>query len=400
MKLEERLDVLRHARKIFVKKNALPVYLIHFVTEVCNLRCSHCFDFFYEEGPKRKPFELTLDEIDRMTRTLGELLFLLPTGGEPFLRSDLPQIIELYYKNCRLRNVGMPTNGSLTDRVVAGVEEILARCPELHFGLDISIDGIGTDHDTIRAQQGLFEKCTETYWRLKEVEKHHPNFKVCVEVTIQKHNQDKLDEIYDYFVHQLKTYNILVRIVRGKPRDPLEKDIDLERVAEFTSKLERGIGQSNYHGHAVYPMSDLITARELVGRRIQLKVLQENRYQIPCYAANLMGVIKSNGDVMACELRDDKLGNIRDFDYDFRKLWLSDRAKAVSKDIIENKCFCTHECFMSTNILFNPRLYPQLVSEVVKLRRNRVKSRGLQRPLEPAAPEVEISPPRLGKSPS
>jgi len=400
MKLEERLDVLRHARKIFVKKNALPVYLIHFVTEVCNLRCSHCFDFFYEEGPKRKPFELTLDEIDRMTRTLGELLFLLPTGGEPFLRADLPQIIELYYRNCRLRNVGMPTNGSLTDRVVAGVEEILARCPELHFGLDISIDGIGTDHDTIRAQQGLFEKCTETYWRLKEVEKHHPNFKVCVEVTIQKHNQDKLDEIYEYFVHQLKTYNILVRIVRGKPRDPLEKDIDLERVAEFTSKLERGIGQSNYHGHAVYPMSDLITARELVGRRIQLKVLQENRYQIPCYAANLMGVIKSNGDVMACELRDDKLGNIRDFDYDFRKLWLSDRAKAVSKDIIENKCFCTHECFMSTNILFNPRLYPQLVSEVVKLRRNRVKSRGLQRPLEPAAPEVEISPPRLGKSPS
>jgi MoaA/NifB/PqqE/SkfB family radical SAM enzyme len=395
MNLREGFETLHHAKKIFIKKNAMPVYLIHFVTEVCNLRCSHCFDFFYEEGPKRKPFELTLDEIDRMTRSMGELLFLLPTGGEPFLRHDLPQIIELYYRNCRLRNVGMPTNGSLTDRVVAGVEEILARCPELHFGLDISIDGIGHDHDTIRNQKGLFEKCTETYWRLKDVEKRHTNFKVCVELTIQKYNQDKLDEIYNYFVQELKTYNILVRIVRGKPRDPLEKDINLGAVEEFISKLERGVQQGAYHGHAVYPMSDLITARELVGRRIQLKVLRENRFQIPCYAANLMGVIKSNGDVMACELRDDKLGNVRDFDCDFRKLWLSQKARAISEDIIENKCFCTHECFMSTNILFNPRLYPQLVGEVAKLRWDRSKHKGSQRSPQPAVPRTGVVPPQV-----
>jgi len=373
MNLGESFETLRHAKKVIFKKNAMPVYLIHFVTEVCNLRCSHCFDFFYEQGPKRKPHELSLDEIDRMTRSMGELLFLLPTGGEPFLRSDLPQIIELYYKNCRLRNVGMPTNGSLPDRVVAGVEEILARCPELHFGLDISIDGVGSDHDTIRSQKGLFEKCIATYWRLKDVEKRHQNFKVCVEVTIQKCNENKLDQIYDYFVHELKTYNVLVRIVRGKPRDPVEKNIRLSAVEDFTSKLERGIHRGNYYGQAVYPMSDFITARELVGRRIQLKVLRENQYQIPCYAANLMGVIKSNGDVMACELRDDKLGNIRDFDYDFRRLWLSEKAKAISQDVIENKCFCTHECFMSTNILFNPGLYPKLLSEVAKLRWARSK---------------------------
>ena len=373
MKFGDMVDMVRHGKKVFHKKNAMPVYLIHFVTEVCNLRCSHCFDYFFEEGPKRKPFELTLDEIDKMTKSLGELLFLLPTGGEPFLRSDLPQIIELYYRNCHLRNVGMPTNGSLTEKVVAGVEEILARCPSLNFGLDISIDGIGKDHDSIRCMNGLFEKCMETYRRLKEVAARHPNFKVCVEVTIQKYNQDKLDEIYDYFVRELKTYNILVRVVRGKPRDPAEADIDLDLVEDFVFKLDRGIKQGAYHGHSVYPMSNLITARELVGRRIQLDVLKQNTYQIPCYAANLMGVIKSNGDVMACELRDDKLGNIREYDYDFRKLWLDSKAKAISKDIIDNKCFCTHECFMSTNILFNPKLLPRLAAEVVSLSTARIR---------------------------
>jgi MoaA/NifB/PqqE/SkfB family radical SAM enzyme len=368
MDLREGLELARHARKIVFKRKAMPVYLIHFVTEICNLRCSHCFDFFYEEGPKRRPHELTIDEIDRMTKSLGELLFLLPTGGEPFLRQDLPKIIELYYRNCRVRNVGMPTNGSMPERVVAGVEEILARCPELHFGLDISIDGLGVDHDTIRARQGLFATCMDTYWRLKELEKKRPNFRVCVEVTIQKHNQEKLEEIYDYFVRELRTYNILVRVVRGSPRDPGEKNIELSRVEEFWDKLERGLKGGAFHGHAAYPMSDLITAREVLGRRIQLKVLKEKRYQIPCYAANLMGVIKSNGDVMACELRDDKLGNIREFDYDFRRLWRGEKAQAISRDILDNRCFCTHECFMSTNILFNPRLYPALAGEVAKLR--------------------------------
>ena len=368
MRLREGLETVRHASKILSKRKRMPVYLIHFVTEVCNLRCSHCFDFFYEEGPKRKPHELTLDEIDRMTKSLGELLFLLPTGGEPFLRPDLPKIVELYYRNCRVRNVGMPTNGSLPERVVTGAEEILARCPELHFGLDISIDGLGVDHDTIRARQGLFATCMDTYWRLKELEKRHPNFRVCVEVTIQKHNQGKLSEIYDYFVRELRTYNILVRVVRGTPRDPGEKEVELGLVEEVWGKLERGLHEGAFHGHAAYPMSDLITAREVLGRRIQLNVLREKRYQIPCYAANLMGVIKSNGDVMACELRDDKLGNIREFDYDFRRLWTSERAQAISRDILENRCFCTHECFMSTNILFNPRLYPALLGEVAKLR--------------------------------
>ena len=373
MRTSDMAELLRHGRKVFFKKNAMPVYLIHFVTEVCNLRCSHCFDYFYEEGPKRKPYELTLDEIDKMTRSLGELLLLLPTGGEPFLRSDLPKIIELYYKNCHLRNVGMPTNGSLTEKVVSGVKEILAHCPDLNFGLDISIDGIGKDHDSIRCMDGLFEKCMETYRRLKEVEARHPNFKVCVEVTIQKYNQDKLDEIYDYFIRELKAYNIFVRVVRGKPRDPAEADIDLKLVEEFFAKLERGIKRGAYHGHSVYPMSDFITARDIVGRRIQLDVLTQNRYQIPCYAANLMGVIKSNGDVMACELRDDKLGNIREYDYDFRKLWLSSKAKAISKDIVENKCFCTHECFLSTNILFNPKILPRLTKEVAGLRLARLR---------------------------
>ena len=94
---------------------------------------------------------------------------------------------------------------------------------------------------------------------------------------------------------------------------------------------------------------------------------------------------------MACELRDDKLGNVRDVDCDFKKLWLSQKARAISKDIIDNKCFCTHECFMSTNILFNPRLYPQLVTEVAKLKLDRSKLKRSQK-LPRDAGSAEVAP--------
>ncbi|HMB02399.1 MAG TPA: SPASM domain-containing protein, partial [Isosphaeraceae bacterium] len=99
--------------------------------------------------------------------------------------------------------------------------------------------------------------------------------------------------------------------------------------------------------------------------------------------------IKSNGDVMACELRDDKLGNIREHDYDFRNLWLSGKAQAISKDILDNKCFCTHECFMSTNILFNPTLLTRLAGEVTGLRLARLRGPQPSGDLQETGPSID-----------
>ena len=63
----------------------------HFVTSVCNARCAHCF---YPINAGKN--ELTLEEIEKLTRTLPPIRLLLIGGGEPFLRRDLPEIIRLY----------------------------------------------------------------------------------------------------------------------------------------------------------------------------------------------------------------------------------------------------------------------------------------------------------------
>jgi hypothetical protein len=54
-------------------------------------------------------------------------------------------------------------------------------------------------------------------------------------------------------------------------------------------------------------------------------------------------VIYSNGDVVECETKNSALGNLREVNYDFRRLWFSERASQVAREAA-NGCFCTHEC--------------------------------------------------------
>ena len=76
------------ASRLFIKQG-LPVNLIFFVTSKCNLLCRHCFYWEELNLPKN---ELSLDEIEKVARSLPNLLSLSLTGGEPYLRPDLPDI--------------------------------------------------------------------------------------------------------------------------------------------------------------------------------------------------------------------------------------------------------------------------------------------------------------------
>ena len=66
-----------------------------------------------------------------------------------------------------------------------------------------------------------------------------------------------------------------------------------------------------------------------------------------------------------------QLGNVRDAGYDFKKIWFSKEAEEAGKFIRESKCFCTYECFLTVNILFNPAMLPSVFKEwaVLKARR-------------------------------
>ena len=92
------------------------------------------------------------------------------------------------------------------------------------------------------------------------------------------------------------------------------------------------------------------------------KMYLDSKYLSPCPAGSLFGIITANGLVYPCEiLEDKKLGNLRENNMNFMKIWKNNVTKETKKFIIKSKCNCTYECALSYNILGNWRYQPQLI---------------------------------------
>lgn len=87
------INYLKYSKNFFTKKNVLPIYFIFFITDRCTANCLHCL----RGGFLSKKEELSLDEIEKVSLGMGDLLFFLPTGGEPFLRNDYAEIVKLFF---------------------------------------------------------------------------------------------------------------------------------------------------------------------------------------------------------------------------------------------------------------------------------------------------------------
>jgi len=176
----------------------------------------------------------------------------------------------------------------------------------------------------------------------------------------------------------LRTYvgvnTVFTLLLRGGPKDPGAKytppidpkanQFDVDNYLNFHKRLEHDNRSRELTGYYKLPFGDFINAKRIIRPKLNHKMTKERRYQIPCYAGSLGGAMYADGSVLACELLDEKiLGNVRDYDYDFKKIWQSQKADEVRKWISDTKCYCTYECFMTINILFNPMMYPVILRE-------------------------------------
>ena len=97
--ITKKANLVRVLKNVHFAKNE-PISLVHFLTNRCNARCSFCFIDF--DDPNTFKGELTLGEIEKLTKTLGKsLLNVNLTGGEPFARKDIIDIAKLYILNSK-----------------------------------------------------------------------------------------------------------------------------------------------------------------------------------------------------------------------------------------------------------------------------------------------------------
>jgi radical SAM protein with 4Fe4S-binding SPASM domain len=321
---------LRHLGSALWKRN--PIQLTYFVTRRCNARCSFCF---YAPAGRGEAPELSLEETERVSSSLGKLLWLAFSGGEIFLRRDIADLARVFYRHNRPALILLPTNGLLTNTIREQTEAILKSCPESAVVVKLSLDGTREVHDSLRGVPGAFDRTLETYHALRELLPRYANFELGVNTVFCSANQDIVGEVID-LVGELD--DVRRSMVRRKPA---------RRYRFRGGKLK--------------------VAQDILQRRLIYETDRQNRRLIPCYAGKLTLVLDEKGDVYPCEILGDPMGNVRESGYDLRKIMRGDRGRKMAAAIAEGNCHCTHECYFIMNILFNPRLYPALFREYARL---------------------------------
>lgn len=354
-------EVARHLPRL-VRKSGPPLHLTFFVTARCNALCKHCF---YWDNLNQDQKELTLEEVDKIAASLDRVLWVAFTGGEPFLRKDLPEFAKILHDRLRPVTLSINTNGIKTNQIVAAAERLVANCPRTFVGILCSLDGLAETHDRIRGVPRNFEKTVRTFRELKKLKAKLPNLGVGISTTFCAWNQDEMDEIYEFVVNDLVPDNWDLSFVRGKPMEPAIGVADVGKYRRIKDRVERAFASGKIRYYEGMPLSRFVHAKERLSTRTVLDTIETGQFQVPCYAGALSAVISEEGDVYACEMLDKKIGNLREHNYDLAELWENERAGALRHFIRDTKCFCTHECNMSINLLFNPAVYPKIVGQML-----------------------------------
>lgn len=283
------------------------------VTYRCNARCKMCNRY---KAPSKPDEEISVDTIKK----LPQMYFTNITGGEPFIRNDLKDIVrELYKKSDR---IVISTNGFFTDRII----DLCKEFPNV--GIRISIEGLEETNNAIR---GLDDGFNRGYTTLKKlVEMNHPD--VGFGMTVQDANAKDLVPLYELSnemnmefatasLHNSFYFVEAKNIIKDRPM-----------VAENFEKLINELLKSNspkkwFRAYFNHGLINYIYGQERL---------------LPCDMAFDTFFIDPYGDVMPCNGTKEKevMGNLNEQSWD--ELWNSKQADKVRAKV---RC-CNRNCWM------------------------------------------------------
>jgi MoaA/NifB/PqqE/SkfB family radical SAM enzyme len=348
-------ELLKRYWKLALKQPFAPVLLNILVTSVCDMRCTHCFFTDELDDRPRKKLQMKTAEIARISETLGgNLGVLILAGGEPFTRKDLPEIVRAFYENNKLESVYLMSNGQIQKRIMPDVTRILEECPNLNVAVALGIDGLKDQHEKIRQKPGSWDIAIDTARQLQTIKRDYPRLDIQTCTCFMNTNQDTIFDWYDFLKYDLRPDKVNFNYIRPPSADPQELNIDHSRYSKLAAMIDddsrHAAIKNNYGGDAGF----FKAAIDIYMHGLIAKTQEEQKAQMTCYAGTAGAVIYDEGTVSSCENLD-AVGNLRDFDWNFQKLWLSPAMVARRKKAADG-CFCTHESnSYYPSLPFNPK---------------------------------------------
>ena len=227
------------------------------------------------------------------------------TGGEPFLRSDLNELLNWI---CRakpeqfpqLKTLAITTNGILTDRILEITSALAGplRASGIDLVLACGMDAVGELHDDIRQLKGAWDKLNSTLLGLKQVREKHANLILGIKTTIIPANVQELERIAS-FAREHDLFTIISPCIITANRFG---NVALKEELKFSAADLQAI--SRFYAGPLFAWS--------IHRQSMLNSLKTGTVKKPCSAGFNTVFVRHTGEVFPCPLLSDALGNVKD----------------------------------------------------------------------------------------
>jgi len=281
------------------------------------------------------------------------------SGGEPYLRDDLPDIYASIRERFPRARIVVSTNGLMPERI----ERMTRRMPGV--AVRVSLDALGERNDVIRGVRGAYERSVETLRRLREIGVED----LGISATASKGNSDQLVSLYSFardqgmeFVCSV-THSSAIYFGRQESLVPTPEEVVPELLSLMRRQLSSRRPKEWFRAYMTAGMIDYVEGR---GR------------MFPCTAIDDYFYLDPRGVVYPCNMRDDPMGSILEKTYE--------EIVADSSEVVRAVRECRIQCWMSCTVAPTLRRRPWIALPWL------IKARlGLARGPEAGAPSRETS---------
>lgn len=300
-----------------VENPGMPTDVSIITTYRCQMRCKMCNIW---ENPTDSAKELTPKDLEK----LPGFKFVNVTGGEPFVRRDLEDIVEVMYR--KSDRIVISTSGYHHKRIF----KLAERFPNI--GIRVSIEGLSQRNDDLRGREGGFDRGLKTVLGLRDMGVKDVGFGCTVS------NKNSEDMLWLYELSKTLKMEFATATFHNSyyfHRDDNVVDNKDQVIDDFHELIERLLKE--YHPKAWF--------RAFFNLGL-INYIRGGKRMLPCQAGTANFFIEPYGDVFPCNGLEERywkesMGNLRGYET-FEELWFSDQAKRV-RQLVST---CPKNCWM------------------------------------------------------
>jgi len=308
--------------------------MILFVTSRCNLRCLSCF--FKDKLNSHD--DMSFGKIKTISETMGKVNNVLLTGGEPFLRKDIGNVIELFLARS---NVWINTNGYMSRTITKVLDDVLSRGFNHSIMISVSIDGFEKIHNGMRKNKKSHRKALDAVRFLLHLREKYKGLSVMINTLVSQYNADDLVEFATEISEGFDVDYHNFEIVRS---DPSFVNWVMENSKQLND-IYKSLLQIIKKRYPSYWMLNKFKFKFQLNKLLFAKV-----WPFDCLAGDNTFVIYPSGKLSVCELRSSII-DLKDFSYNIRDAFGSKAMQEEIAKVGESKCSCTHGCWLTSSMI-------------------------------------------------